>query len=275
MRRLLLLAVTLLLLVTPVQAAPSRCSKPNPPPSCATPTPVPSPTATPAGEWTEVFYEPFDQPLAQGSFPSAVANRWQSYLGPDSWSGSYYDGTRVVSWHDGVMDYWLHNEGGQWLTAAAQPILDSSGTAAGKYQIYGRYEARWMVQSVSGFYWAPLLWPRTDAYLAEGEVDWPEGRLTGNINGFIHHTGSTSGGDQKACTTGVLMAGAWHTTVTEWRPGSVKLYLDDALICEETVRTPSTEMRWVLQSTGVQGTLPAPGAEAHVLIDHARIWSYQ
>jgi len=244
-------------------------------PQCAAPTPAPTSTP-PDSEWVLAFSDDFTTDVPRGSWPTAVSDRWQAYTGLDSYTGSYHRPLLVVSQHDGYLDFYLHQDqpSGEWLAVGAQPILDGSGTAAGKYQTYGRYELLWLAPAIPGYYAVPLLWPQGEQYLRDGEIDWPEGNLTGNIHGFIHYTGASSGSDQKACSTGVPFSSGWHTTVTEWRPGSVRLYLDGVLVCEATERTPTVPMRWVLQFTVSPSGLPPAGTSGHVLIDHVRVWSY-
>jgi beta-glucanase (GH16 family) len=259
MKRAALLAAMLLILLGAKPAG--WCARHPTHPSCS-----PSPSA-----WTLRFSDDFDQDVDLGSFPAAVSSRWTSYPYPWSTLGGYYYPEKVVSIHDGFMDLWLHNEGGQWLMAASTPIF-SDGTNG---QLYGRYELRWKADAIPGYYAVPLLWPKSEQWPRDGEIDWPEGNLTGTIHGFIHHQGATSGADQKACATGVPFSGAWHTTVTEWTPGRVRLYLDGVLVCEDTERIPNTPMRWTLQFTVSPAGLPPAGTSGHVLIDYARIWSYQ
>jgi hypothetical protein len=222
--------------------------------------------------WTLIFDDQFSTPIARGDFVSATAGRWFSYPCKPDWTtyGGFYCSERVVSVHNGYLDYWLHAEDGKWWMAALVPELPG-----GRDQLYGRYELRWRTDAIPGYYGVPLLWPDSENYLADGEIDWPEGNLTGNFHGFIHHTGATSGGDQKQCSPGVAFASGWHTTVTEWRPNSVRLFLDGALVCEETVRTPRMPMHWVLQFTTSPQGLPPAGTSGHVLIDYARVWSYR
>jgi beta-glucanase (GH16 family) len=254
MARVLLLAVVLLFSVA-ARPADFCIRHPN---QCSPPT------------WTLRFSDDFTQDVALGSFPAAVSDRWFSYPYPWSTLGGYYHPEKVVSIHDGVMDLWLHNEGGKWLMAASVPKFVDGTTD----QLYGRYELRWRTDAIPGYYGVPLLWPQSEDYLKDGEIDWPEGNLAGNFYGFIHHTGATSGGDQKRCDPGVAFASGWHTTVTEWRPNSVRLFLDGTLVCEETVRIPQTPMHLVLQFTTSPQGLPPAGTSGHVLIDYVRVWSY-
>lgn len=249
---------------------------PPPPPASTNPSGVPMPNADLPG-WTLVFNDDFDTPIAIGSWQAAVAQRWQSYVGLNNQSGSYYDPATVVSQHDSMLDYFLHQDAatGHWVTAAAQPILTEDGTTAGKYQTYGRYALAWRADSLQGFYGVPLLWPLSDSYLNDGEIDWPEGNFTSqNMAAFIHKTGAASGAEQTQILSGVPYSSGWHVTVTEWMPGRVNIYLDDVLLGSATDRIPSTAFRWVLQVTGSPQGLPVVGTQGHWQADWVAVWAY-
>lgn len=269
MRRLLiavLIALAAMALATPPVAARPANFCDRHPRQCVSPTPA----ATHASPWTLAIDESFDEPVALGSFPAAVSDRWFSYPYPWSTLDGYYAPEKVVSIHDGYMDLWLHAESGRWLMAASVPKFADGATN----QLYGRYELRWSADSIAGYYAVPLLWPQSEDYLGDGEVDWPEGNLTGTISGFVHHVDASSGGDQKACPTDVAFSSGSHTTVIEWTPSEVDLFLDGGLICSETSRVPSTPMHWVLQFTTSPQGLPPAGTSGHVRIYSARVWSY-
>jgi beta-glucanase (GH16 family) len=110
------------------------------------------------------------------------------------------------------------------------------------------------------------VWPR------DGEIDFPEGNLTGTIHAFMHRQGATSGSDQDAFTTGVTFV-AWHTAVIEWTPTRCEFFLDGVSIGRATSRIPNTPMHWVIQSeTALDGSSPA--AEAAMQIDWLAAWRY-
>ena len=107
----------------------------------AVPGATPSTAVSPSGEnlplgnlpgWTQVFADDFTTNIPVGSFPSAVSDRWWAYNDgtPDtSGHGRYYP-TRVISSHDGLMDFHLRTESGQPLVAAPLPKL--ANTAYGQ-----------------------------------------------------------------------------------------------------------------------------------------------
>jgi hypothetical protein len=248
-------------------------SPPAPPPEePGNPSGVAMPTAN-LTNFNVLFSDDFNVPVPLGSFPSAVSSRWAAYAYPGTTLGGYYYPEKVVSIHDGVMDLWLHNEGGQWLFAEAHGRINGPAPAS-TGQLYGRYAIRFRADALPGYYAVPLLWPTSEVWPRDGEIDFPEGNLTGNIYGFVHHQGATVGSDQTAFNTGVKLAPGWHTAITEWKPASVKLYLDGALIGTVTSRVPNTPMSWRLQFTTSPAGLPPAGTSGHVLIDWIVVWKY-
>lgn len=260
MRRLLAVVLAAIaLLATPANAARPACHKWQ---VCTTPSATP--TAPPSSPWTLQFHDDFDTDVPLGSFPTG---QWSAY--PAGWSDTWGNGVhapdRVVSIHDGMMDLYLHSENGQWLVAAPRPAPPRDRLS------YGRIEVRFRADPVSGYATAWLLWPTSEAWPRDGEIDFPEGALTSTIKGYVHHQGATSGGDQDIYYSGATYAD-WHTAITEWTPGDVKLYLDGRLIGHSTSRIPNTEMRYVLQTETAYGATPS--GSGHVYIDHVTLWSY-
>lgn len=264
MRRLLAVALAaIVLLATPASAAPPTCHKWQ---VCTSPTP--SPTATPTGQWTLRFTDEFTTPIAEGSFPATntLSGPWGSYPGwRDTFGYSVWDSSKTVSVANGVLRKRLHDGYG----AAILPNTPDIGHGV-RYQLYGRYEIRLRATAVANYGVAYLLWPKSEVWPRDGEIDFPEGRLNGTIHGFVHHQGATSGSDQYAVNSGVTFTD-WHTTVIEWTPGAVAFYIDGTLVGRTTERVPNTPMRLVLQSESFASPLP----EATIEIDRVSIWSYQ
>ena len=63
-----------------------------------------------------------------------------------------------------------------------------------------------------GYKTAWLLWPRSEVWPRDGEIDFPEGDLDSTIHGFVHRQGATSGSDQYAVSTSATYT-SWHTAV--------------------------------------------------------------
>lgn len=138
-----------------------------------------------------------------------------------------------------------------------------------QYQTYGRYSARLKVDKadLSEYHVAWLLWPQSELWPQDGEIDFPEGQLNATAGAF-HHYARASGG-QDTIDTGVKFTD-WHTYTIEWSPGRVRFLLDGAAVLETTRYVPTKPMRWQLQ-TETNGTGTHRG---RLLVDWVSIWSY-
>ena len=180
-----------------------------------------------------------------------------------------YAPEKTVSIANSMMDIWLHTENGVPLVAAPVPRL-----SGGSDQLYGRYAVRFRADPIDGYKTAWLLWPQSNVWPRDGEIDFPEGELDGTIHAFMHRMNATHGGDQDAFPTSKGF-NAWHTAVIEWTPSSVTFILDGTVIGRSTSRIPSTPMHWVLQTeTSLSSVYPAPSIQGHVQIDWVAAWRY-
>ena len=229
----------------------------------------PSGVAMPVGDlsgWRQVFTEDFTGNVALGSWPGAYASKWADYTYPgshDTNGGAEWNTVKDVSVAGGTADYYLHSEGGQAYAAA---ILPRSAA-----QTYGRYQVRFKVDAgMAGWKSAWLLWPDDEAWPDHGEIDWPEGDLTGDMEGFMHYA-DPDGGQDVAPPSHVAFASGWHTATTEWLPGSVKYYLDGSPAGSFTYEVSSYPMHWVLQSESASDSRPT--GSGHIKIDWAVIYA--
>src|SRR5438105_6088158 len=211
--------------------APTATPVPTPVPT-PTPTPTPTPgTAMPVGDitdangsWHQVFAEDFNTPVPLGSFPGPVyGGRWGVY--PNGWhdtsgNGTYYP-SRVLSVNNGLLNMYLHTEiiNGVAVHMVSAPVPRLPGSTGFAGQAFGRYSVRFHIDPVPGYKTAWLLWPDSNVWPAGGEIDFPEGNLTGSISAFMHY--ASSAGGQSAFPTSVPEAGAWHIATTEWQPGKI------------------------------------------------------
>jgi Ricin-type beta-trefoil lectin domain/Glycosyl hydrolases family 16 len=221
--------------------------------------------------WHQIFTDNFATPVPLGSFPSAVSSKWTAYSGFSDTSGhGTYDPAKVISIASGVMTMHLHTENGVHLVSAPTPIIPGHGAYQG--QTYGRYAVRFRADPVPGYKTAWLLWPDTDKW-QEGEIDFPEGSLDGDIDAFIHHRGDPQ--SQEAYSTNITYS-SWHTAVIEWTPSSVTYILDGKTIGSDTNTAviPDTPMRWILQTETTPGG-PADSAAGNVQIDWVTMYSRQ
>jgi beta-glucanase (GH16 family) len=235
----------------------------------------PSGQAMPVGNisgWRQVFADDFNQNVPLGQFPAAVSSQWTGYNGSKDTSGNgTYDPSQVVSIHNGIMDLYLHTENGVHLVAAPQPIIPGA-TGSDGGMVYGMYEVRFRADPVPGYKAAWLLWPDSNNW-PDGEIDFPEGNLNANFDGFMHHVGDPEA--QDAFTTTDTFDN-WQTATIEWTPSSLTFLLDGQVIGTSTsqVDIPDTAMHWVLQTeTQLDGGAPSDSAAGHVDIDWVVIYA--
>ena len=171
--------------------------------------------------------------------------------------------SKVLSVHDGVLDYSVRTENGLHLVSA--PVVkDTYG------QVYGRYSVRFRADSLHGYKTAWLLWPDTERWPDDGEIDFPEGDLDSTVSGYAHY--ASAAGGQDAFNTNATY-GAWHTATIEWVPGKVSMILDGRVLGSSTTNVPATAMHWVLQTeTTLSGFVPAAGVAGHVLVDWVALY---
>jgi hypothetical protein len=217
---------------------------------------------------------PSGQPMPVGNLLGSVPGtaygpKWTAYQ--EGWTDTSGNGTyspgRTLSTANGMLDIFLHTEGGTHLVSAPQPKLPN--VAFG--QTYGRYTVRFKADAVPGYKTAWLLWPDTDQW-PDGEIDFPEGNLDGEINAFSHHTGNPTEQDGFSTTARYP---SWHTATTEWSPGRVTFILDGTTIGSTTTLVPTTAMHYVLQTETCleTGCEPADSAAGHVSIDWVAIYA--
>jgi hypothetical protein len=257
-----------------------------PPPAAPTTPPATSPTATgpsgadPSGEgmpvgdipgWHQVFTDNLTTDVPLGSFPSAVSSKWGDYAdGSHDTSGrGTYMPSKVVSVQNGVMNLYIHTENGVHMVAVPYPRIPGATSHNG--QLYGRYAIRFRADPLQGYKTAFLLWPDSDAWPGDGEIDFPEGDLAGTMSAFMHHQGATSGSDQDAydTTTGYS---SWHTAVIEWGPSATRFILDGTTIGTSTSGIPNTPMHWVLQTETRSSVVPSDSTAGNVQIDWVAVY---
>jgi hypothetical protein len=218
-------------------------------------------------KWQPVFNEQFKSSAALGEFEKQYGDDWSVY--PDGWRSTNGAGTYVpsktLSVHDGMADVAVGETDAGPSSAALAPKLPTYG------QLYGRYSVRFRADPVPGYKVAFLLWPDSESWPDDGEIDFPEGNLDGSISAFAHHA-DPSGGKEQFSTDKDFSE--WHVATTEWEPGRLRFYLDDTLIGESRTKVPDTSMHWVLQ-TEVADQQPPDGASGHIYIDWVKAWSFQ
>lgn len=268
---------------------------------------TPSGEAMPVGDlpgWQQIFTDDFPTPVSLGNFPSNSwsntdprrstypGTKWSAYPYPwrdtkgqnqsDPTIGGWYNPEKTVSINNGMMDIWMHSESldgaMKRLVAAPMPRINGPGSEDFGGQLYGRYAVRFRVDTsrttnnFTGYKIAWLLWPKTNNWPTDGEIDFPEGDLRSNICGFMHWQGGTSGSSQYGTCTNATFP-TWHTAVIEWGPTANRFILDGNVIQSSTDKIPNTMMRYVLQSeTELGSTVPSADTQGHIQIDWFAAW---
>jgi len=230
-------------------------------------------TAMPVGNlknWRQVFTDDFTTNVALGGFPGPYANKWDCYSGYES---TYHSGVydkKIVSVNNGILDLYLHTDSatGRATTAAPVPLI-FNGQWGG--QVYGRYSARMRSDALAGYKTAWLLWPDSDDW-NEGEIDFPEGELSGGYWAFSHCKNNPSSNCFYADAQANFVD--WHVVTIEWAPSSVKFYVDDRLVGTATNGLPTTPMHWVLQTETASSTAPSASVQGHLQVDWVAVWAY-
>jgi hypothetical protein len=235
------------------------------PPPVVAPPPVPPTSSTmPVGDLPH-FHQVFTD-----DFVTLNLSRYVFYS--DGWKDTTkhgtYNGSASCRAASGILTVGLNVDG-----VGPRSVAFIPQTPGGQNQLYGRYAVRFRAPiTASGWKTAWLLWPSTDVWPQLGEIDFPEGTLTGTIGAFMHRWAATSGSDQDAYSTSAHYTD-WHTAVIEWVPGRCEFFIDGVSIGKSTSRVPSGPMHWVIQSeTDTGGTIPT--APASIEIDWLAVWSY-
>lgn len=220
-----------------------------------------------------MFHDDFSVDVPLGSFPTNSDGTWKSYLPTwrDTSGNGLYSTALVVSVANGMLDKYIHTTSdGIHRVAAIEPMGGARGL------LYGRYEVRARMDLIDGYKVAWLLWPTSNVWPRDGEIDFPERNLISTgVFGFVHHQGATTGSDQYSVLVSPFDATQWHTYTTEWSPGRVRFLLDGDQIGTTTDRIPNTPMNWVLQTeTRLSGGEPPDSSSGHIQIDYVTVWSY-
>jgi hypothetical protein len=250
--------------------------------SASNPSGVPMPTGNLTG-WNQVFSDDFTTSVPIGGFsgctdastlmastcsglPASVSSQLWAY--PDGWSDTsgngQYTPSQVLSIHDNMLDYNLHTSDGIHMVAAVVPKIPN-GVNGGGLQ-YGAYAIRFKSDTIADYKTAFLLWPDSNSWPADGEIDFPEGNLNGTVSAYMHQQGATSGSQQDAYPTNTTYS-SWHTAVIEWTPNLCRFILDGQVIGTSYSLIPNTPMHWVLQAeTALTGGAPADDISGHIYI---------
>jgi len=173
-------------------------------------------------------------------------------------AGHAYAPQADLSLSRGELDDYLH------AGAAATVVPKIHDGHGGNGMAHGVYVVRFRAGAVPAYKAAFLLWPESQRWPQDGEIDFPEGDLTSTITANMHWQGGTSITSRDFYATGTTFK-RWHTAVIEWTRRKCEFILDGRVIGTSHARIPDTPMYWVLQ-VETHGT---PVRAGHLDIDWA------
>ncbi len=222
----------------------------------------------------------FTKSAPLGSFAQSKANQivyvgdhgmaWTGY--GDGWSSTYtggaegYQPSTVQSVHDGMLDFYLHNDSnGNPVGADPSPLPNGN-----RYQTYGVWSFCEKVApadsyNLADFHQAPMLWPQNDSDYRSAESDYPEATLNElNFSGFTHYGGSGSQDvfDVQSVEPS-FSPSRWHVYTQAWGPGFRSYYIDGTLVGTSTNQLWSGPERFQLQ---VEPSGTNDGGTGHVYV---------
>ncbi|GCE16085.1 glycoside hydrolase family 16 protein [Tengunoibacter tsumagoiensis] len=197
--------------------------------------------------WRQIFTEDFNQNVELGNFPgpeyqdkfTVYPDGTKDTAGQKGGTSVYYP-SKVVSVKDSMLRLYLHTENGVQLSAAILPIIPGT-------HLFGKYTIRFRSESIQGFKTAWLLWPDNGNWPYDGEVDFPEGDLSGGINAYLHPIHAASATDQTTFLSTIPYTD-WHTASIEWSSKYIRFILDNKVLGQATNRIPINPMSWILQT---------------------------
>lgn len=233
--------------------------------------------------WKHIFADDFTKDAVVGTwantcspddivYTGAEGQKWRTYPScyTDTFGGNPYRSDEVLSVENGVLNFDLHTVDGRPAGANPSPLIDGSRQS----QTYGRYSMRMRVDSsmMTGYYIAGLLWPESENWPADGEINFPEGELSGTVRGYHHFAiPDATPNSQAVASESSAVFTDWHTYTVEWTPTVVRMIVDNDVVLESTYGVPSTPMRWQLQ---VETTKNLTVNDGNLEIDWVSAWAY-
>lgn len=204
--------------------------------------------------------------------------QWTGY--PDGWPSTYsghaegYQPSTVLSVHDGMLDFHLHNDS-QGHPVGADPSPLPGGH---RYQTYGAWSLCERVapadrHNLADFHQAVLLWPLNFRDWLRAESDYPEQDLkVFDFAGYSHYGGT--GAQDIFDIKGVMFhfdTRQWHVYTQTWGPGFRSYWVDGRLVGTTRRQVWSQPERWQLQiePLGSMGPVPNDGDSGHVYMKWA------
>jgi endo-1,3-1,4-beta-glycanase ExoK len=232
----------------------------------------------------------------QPSLPTAVGAGWQ-LIGSDDFTEDALDQRRwqvynaqstnqVSRWDPSMVEL----NGGELQILGSGKSPDGNGNVSGGVcwckgvgnQLYGIWQVRARFDAGRGYGQAILLWPQSNRWPQDGELDFVETpRAQKNVAYGTIHWGTDNQSDETELTGDFTQ---WHVYTVEWRPDRVRMFVDNQVLYDSAASKqhpviPSTPMQLAMQQEpGPFDTnwVPAPNAttpdQVVMHIDWVRIY---
>ncbi|TAK68834.1 MAG: glycosyl hydrolase family protein [Actinomycetota bacterium] len=245
---------------SPTQLQPSAGSsaqQPDPEPSSPRPPDIvdASPTTGDPAGWRTIFYDDFGR--------NALAPEWGAYSGqPGGNPYGRWEKDNVVVGNGSLV---LHSEiaGGRIVTGGVS-LHDVA-------QTYGKWEVRLRVASSADIKWVALLWPLSERWPQDGEINFGEddGGNRSAYSAFLHW-GDVDTKIQRNMS-GVDMT-QWHTVGVEWTAGRIDYLLDGQVWTTIDGPNVPTKPMWLALQTEAQRYPSTTTALADLEVDWVRVY---
>lgn len=226
---------------------------PTPTPTQTT-TPTPTETATPTQTATPTPTETTTPPADPDGVTAAETQNWGPVVSGDEFN--YTGAPDATKWN--VYDSAGH--AGNGLRKPSQVTVDGAkavlrgtadGTTAGmsaKFanQKYGRWEVRAAAAGDDEYHMVSILWPDSENWPCEGEVDYAETTGDWDIIKFFLHYGCDN---SQVSAQKALDVKQWHNYAVDWHSGGLVGYVDGVKWFEttDTSQFPPASMHQTLQ----------------------------
>ena len=209
--------------------------------------------AEPSSGWELVWHDEFDGP--NGSAPDST--KWTCEVGGGGWGNhelEYYTARREnVRMEDGTLVIQAKKEHFTGADGVTREYTSARLRTPSFSDPYGRFEARVKVPAGQGLW--PAFWMLgndlgTNGWPACGEIDVMEnvGKEPSIVHGTVHGPGYSGGEGVTSSFTlpeGKRFSDDYHVFGVEWRPGSVKFYVDGKPYHTVTPDSLPQGRRWV------------------------------
>lgn len=207
---------------------------------------------------------------------TALPAGWGSYEGqPGGEPNGYWKHSHAVV-RNGVLTLAGYRDGTRFVTGGVMAYSPEVGQ-----QTYGKYEVRFRIAKGHGVKYAALLWPVSERWPVDGEIDFAEdgGGDRRSSTGTLHY-GASNSQIQKSLSGDFS---GWNTLGVEWSPGKLVYTLNGRPWSTVTgAMVPHTPMNLAIQTqAGTCGSwagasCPDATTPAHVdmQIDWAVTYSY-